>query len=82
MNRTAPIALGLSVVLLAACSPGKSTPDYMTACMFDTNVKGSYQAREAAIPVATPVPGTGATQAGADALNACIRRKAAADGKT
>lgn len=81
MNDIRITILGTAAFTLTACSSGSLKADYMTSCMFDTNAPGSYQARAADIPVATPVPGTGATQAGADALNACIQRRAAADGK-
>ena len=68
----APIAL---VAVLGACS-GSSNPDYLASCMFDVNAKGQYQSAAVDVPVVGPVPGTGATQSGADALNACIRAKA------
>ncbi|MEM9126588.1 MAG: hypothetical protein AAGB28_12445 [Pseudomonadota bacterium] len=48
--------------------------------MFDVDAPGQYQSAATRVPVVSPVPGTGATQAGADALNACIQVKAAADG--
>lgn len=73
------LTLGAACLVISACSSPKA--DYLTSCMFETKAKGSYSSPAQAVPVATPVPGTGATQAGADALNACIQRRAAADGK-
>ncbi|MEX0348058.1 MAG: hypothetical protein AB3N15_01445 [Paracoccaceae bacterium] len=66
---------------LSACNGPSKQTDYLVSCMFDVSAPGEYQSAAAAqVPVVSPVPGTGATQAGADALNACIRKKAAAAG--
>lgn len=73
-------AVCLAVLL---CLPGLAAgakmrgPDYALLCQFEVNPAGSYE-YPAGVSAPVVVPGAGGTQAGADALNACIRRKAAA----
>lgn len=78
MTRT-PTLLSLTAcaALLAACGPSEPPKaDPLVKCMFQTDAPGQYQSpANGEMPVVTPVPGTGATQAGADAMNACIRSK-------
>jgi len=63
--------------LLAVAGCGSPQPDFSVQCMFEVDAPGSYSlSNGGSTPVA--VPGEGGTQAGADALNACIQRKAAA----
>lgn len=64
-------------VALVACSSSSATEDLALQCMFEVDPEGSY-AYPAGVraPLVVPVPG--GTQAGADAINACIRQKAAA----
>ncbi|NSX56439.1 hypothetical protein [Parasulfitobacter algicola] len=61
------------LLLLAAC--GSPKPGLVTSCMFEVKPPGTYESTDLNSP--TVVPGDGGTQAGADALNDCIRRKAA-----
>ncbi|CTQ48929.1 hypothetical protein [Jannaschia donghaensis] len=70
-----------AVLALSACV-GASTPDYQTSCMFEVSPPGAYSSNlvRGAVSEAVPVYSTGATDAGAAMLNACIRAKAAADG--
>ena len=72
-------ALG-ALALLAGCNP--SAPNYQTACVLETSVPGAYTSRikDGRVSEAVPVYEQGGTDAGAARLNACIRRKAAADG--
>lgn len=58
----------LLLLPLAACGP--QTADPVTKCMFQVKPEGSYEYGSGAYPVVTP--GQGGTQAGADAINACV----------
>ena len=62
------------VAMLSACVGGGKA-DYATQCTFEVKPPGSYS-YPAGVNVPTAVPAEGGTQAGAAALNACIRRKA------
>ena len=76
-RRLAPLG---APALLAGCNP--SAPNYQTVCVFETSVPGAYTSRikDGRVSEAVPVYEQGGTDAGAAKLNACIRRKAAADG--
>lgn len=73
------LALGVTLAL-AACGQD-ARPDFALSCQFEVNPPGSYE-YPADVLVPTVKPGPGGTQEGADALNACIRRKAAEAGAT
>ncbi len=62
-------------VLVTACGSPKA--DLVTQCMFEVSPPGAYSGTGSG-DTATVVPAEGGTQAGADALNDCIRRRAAA----
>ncbi len=70
-------ALAMMVVLLLAACGGQMGLNNATGCMFELNSTGSY-----GVPVGeavpTVVPGSDGIQAGADAINACIRARTAA----
>ena len=63
----------LSALLLSACG-GPTGQDYALACIFEIDPPGGY-GYPAGVLVPTVVPEAGGTQAGADALNACIIEK-------
>lgn len=67
---TSALALGL-----AGCGPGPLA-EAQTGCMFEVNPQGSYVSENNG-PFR---PDAGASQAGADALNACVNRRLAAGG--
>lgn len=76
-----PFFLCLAPLLLSSCGrstvdPSRGGQDLVVACSFEVRPPGSYENADGD-QVPTVVPGAGGTQAGADALNACIRRKAA-----
>lgn len=61
---------------LALPATARAKPDYAQQCQNEIRPKGYYRYDgSASLPVVTP--DLGGTQAGADALNACIRAKAA-----
>ncbi|WP_208353960.1 hypothetical protein [Pseudaestuariivita rosea] len=61
-----------TLLLVTAC--GSPKPDLVTKCMFEVQPTGQYISTDLDSP--TVVPGENGTQAGADALNECIRQKA------
>jgi hypothetical protein len=72
--------------VLAGCAGGSGSGggpglayEYSTACMFENDAPGAYVFSDGDDQVTA---GGGATAEGAAAINACIQRKAAADGKT
>lgn len=76
-----PVAAALfGVTVLSACSgivsSGPNIDDYVTACMFETNARGSFTWSDGD----TSVTSSGSTPEDTAAMNACIRTKAAADG--
>jgi len=70
VHLTAPMLAAYG--LLTACAPA---PDYPVTCIARTGAPGTYD-YPAGVAVATVVPAAGGTQAGADAINACIRQMA------
>lgn len=72
----ARLSAALALSALAGCGMPEP-PDYALGCMFELNPPGAYE-YPAGVAVPTVVPGAGGTQAGADALNACVRDRAAA----
>jgi len=75
----AALVMGAGLSLSACGTSGP--PEFVLACQFEVNPPGSYD-YPAGVPVPTVKPGPGGTQDGADALNVCIRRKAAEAGVT
>jgi hypothetical protein len=78
------LTAGLGLLLLAGCVGGGGgnsaiLDEFSTACMFETNAKGSYVYGSGDSEVK---PGRDGSVDGAAAINACIRRKAAEAGKT
>lgn len=70
--------LGLVLCLAAGMAQAQAgAPDLALRCQFEVNPAGAYE-YPAGVAAPVVVPGAGGTQAGADALNACIRAKAAA----
>ncbi len=63
-----------SLAALSACATS-SGPDYALQCMFEVDAPGEYE-YAAGVLEPTVFPSRGGTQAGADAINACIVRKA------
>ncbi len=77
------VAAAVSLLVLAGCVGGGSSQsaiidEYSTACIFETNAKGSYVYGSGDSEVKA---GGNGTAEGAAAINACIRTKAAAAGK-
>ena len=60
----------IGLATLAACAAPKADP--VTKCMLHTNAPGEYS-YDSRSPDGLVVPGPGGTQAGAAAINACIR---------
>lgn len=83
MHRAPMIAALTGLCAAAALSScgGSTGPDYPLQCIFELNPVGAYE-YPAGTAAPTVVPGEGGTQEGADALNACIRAKAAATSTT
>jgi hypothetical protein len=76
------VAAAGSLLVLAGCVGGGSSQTaivdkYSTACIFETNAKGSYVYSSGDSEVKA---GGGGTAGDAAAINACIRRKAAEAG--
>jgi hypothetical protein len=78
LKRIAALIGLCAMAALSGCA-GSTGPDYPLQCIFDLNPVGAYT-YPAGIAVPTVVPAEGGTQEGADALNACIRTRAAAAG--
>lgn len=85
MRYTLPICL----LVLAGCEVSKPLPPsevkaLVDTCLEETQAPGAYSvfpggastSPEGALPRASAVAGLGGTRAGADAVNACIRRRA------
>ncbi len=79
----------LSVLILAGCEVSKPLPPseaeaLVNACLEETQAPGTYSVSpgsassnpEGALPRARAVANLGGTQTGADAVNACIQRRA------
>ncbi len=77
LKRIAALIGLLALAALSGC--GSTGPDYPLECIFELNPVGAYT-YPAGVAVPTVVPAEGGTQEEADALNACIRTRAAAAG--
>ena len=77
LKRIAALIGLLALAALSGC--GSTGPDYPLQCIFELKPVGAYE-YPAGVAVPTVVPAEGGTQEGADALNACIRTRAAAAG--
>lgn len=64
-----------AALLLAGCV-ASGQPDYPLQCIAELNPPGAY-GYPAGVALPTVVPETGGTKAGADAVNACVKAKAA-----
>lgn len=82
-------SLLISLLVLAGCEVSKPLPQsevkaMVDACLEETQAPGAYSVfpgsasntPEGALPRASGIAGLGGTRAGADAVNACIRRRA------
>ena len=70
--RTLPL---LAVAAALSACAGSGGPDYPVTCVARTGAQGAYD-YPAGVAVPTVTPAEGGTQAGADAINACIREMA------
>lgn len=70
--RTVPL---LAVAAALSACAGSGGPDYPVTCVARTGAQGAYD-YPAGVAVPTVTPAEGGTQAGADAINACIREMA------
>lgn len=77
MTKTGSLCGLIGAGLLLAGCVASGQPDYPLQCIAELNPPGAY-GYPAGVAAPTVVPETGGTQAGADAINACVRTKTAA----